>query len=145
MIDFQHNRKTFATAFKIIGGIFIGIAVIALIGWGVCKLMDLDYNINWKLGKLMFCIGLGLSQAGNILEKMEPQQSKSDRNRALIGISLLMCCSVIAFIFLLTGYTTRIFVPLTLGCIGDIIGSCNDKDEEQEEAEDTYTKKEQIQ
>ena len=54
---------------------------------------------------------------------MVPQQSKDQRRKAIIGISMLMCCSVICIVFMITRYTTYVILPLTIGLIGDYIGS----------------------
>ena len=134
------NRETIAKGFKIIGGIIMAISFVGLVGLIASHWMDIPHNYQWS--KMLFCCGLGLSNTGNILSKLGPGQDKSRHTRAVIGIAMLLCCSVISIIFLITGFTTRIFVPLTLALVGDIIGGgflSDDKDEENADKVTTET------
>ena len=127
----SEQSTALARALKIIGGIILAVSFVGFAGLIARHWMDIPHDFKWA--KMVFCCGLGLSNSGSILSKMKPEQDKSSRMRAIIGIAMLLCCSAISAIFLITDFTTRIFVPLTIGLIGDIIGggfSSDDKDEE---------------
>ena len=124
-------RKALAKALKVVGDIILAVSFVGLAGLIASHWMDLPIHFSWA--KMVFCCGLGLSNAGIILSKMGPEQDKSSRTRAIIGIAMQLCCSVISVIILITGFTTRIFVPLTFAIVGDIIGGhflSDDNDEE---------------
>ena len=123
MTEYGRYRDWIAKAFMITGGIMAAISIAALIGWGLTKLGFISSDINWAVGKLLFACSLGFCETGNILLGMVPQQSKDQRRKAIIGISMLMCCSVICIVFMITRYTTYVILPLTIGLIGDYIGS----------------------
>ena len=130
IVDSEHHRKAFATGLKIVGGIILAISFGGLVGLIASHWMDIPHDFSWA--KLVFCCGLGLANSGTILSKMGPQLDESSRKRAIIGIALLLCCTVISVFLLITGFSARIFVPLSIGLVGDIIGSgiSDNKDEE---------------
>lgn len=119
---FQQNREIIAKVFKIVGGIIMVAGIIAFIGWIICKAGNFTIDFNWVHGKFIFGCGFGIYETGIILDLMDPEESKRNRYRELIGIGLLMCCSVICVYILLTSCTTYIIVPITLGLIGEGIG-----------------------
>lgn len=121
MNNFEKYRKTIAIIFKIVGGIFLVAA---------CAVLCSD--LNWRWAKLLFCCALGPFETGRIIARMVPGQNKSDRRKSLIGIALLMCCTLIAAVFLMSGCTTYVFLPVTIGLVGDIIGQTNDENTEAE-------------
>lgn len=132
----SEHHKTLARTLQIVGGIILAVSFVGLAGLIASHWMDLPIHFSWA--KMIFCFGLGLSNTGSILSKMGPEQDKSSRTRAIIGIAMLLSCSVISVIILITGFTTRIFVPLGIALIGDFIGNhdlSDDKDEEKADKE----------
>ena len=112
---FQQNREIIAKVFMIVGGIILALACITWI-------MSISPSFNFMWPKWAFCCGYGLYAMGLILNQMIPEQSKTNRIRAYVGIFMLMCCIVISVVYLITGSTAQIFLPLIIGLSGYCVG-----------------------
>lgn len=136
---FQQHRDIIAKLFKIVGGIICSVSIVFLIAWQVCSMMDITYDARIKLSKFFFIGGLCIYEIGKIIAKMVPGQIKAERNRMLIAISLLMCTTVAAGIYIILGLSAKNMLLLISLFIGYIIGyglGQNDEEKKPEELND---------